>query len=340
MSRLHHTERAGLGRRDLLQLGLAAGLGLLGGCARGQGQPLLQAAPETLPPLWRRRLPRPWRFQPLEAKPGSSRAALQIDPSADLLACGDGWLPEFTDEALQPVDAAPLQGRLGGQAGRFLEALGPVRAARVLPVGVSPWVMLFRGSEWLGGAAEQGWDVLLDPGLRGQVVLPASPRVVVELADRLDQPESLGRLRRAALTFDDRQALNWLLQGKARAAVLPLQRCAPSLRRDPRLHAVLPSSGAPLHWTLLLRPATSREPLPQAWVEAAWQAPLLGQLLARGWRPPVPSQQLQAQAKAIPASLRSLVLPPQPVWERCWSLPPLEDAARAQLSRRWRQTAP
>ena len=29
MSRLHHTERAGLGRRDLLQLGLAAGLGLL-----------------------------------------------------------------------------------------------------------------------------------------------------------------------------------------------------------------------------------------------------------------------------------------------------------------------
>jgi putative spermidine/putrescine transport system substrate-binding protein len=340
MSRLHPIERAPLGRRDLLQLGLAAGLGLIGGCARGQVEPLLQAAPETLPPLWRRRLPRPWRFRPLEVPPASSRAALRIAPSADLLACGDGWLPAFLDEALQPVDAAPLQGRLGGQAGRFLDALGPLGAARVLPVGVSPWVMLLRGSEWLGGAAERGWDVLLDPGLRGQVVLPASPRMVVELADRLDQPESLGRLRRAALAFDDRQALNWLLQGRARVAVLPLQRCVPSLRRDPRLHAVLPRGGAPLHWTLLLRPATSREPLPQAWVEAAWQPPLLGQLLARGWRPPLPPSQLQAQARVIPGSLRSLVLPPQPVWERCWSLPPLDDAARAQLSRRWRQAAP
>lgn len=328
-----------LGRRELLQLGLVAGLGALGGCARGAAAPLLQAAPETLPALWRRRLPRPWRFDPLPLAPRPSASPLDLDPAADLLAVSDGWLPALVEDAAQPIQADSLQQRLGGQAVRFLKALGPGWASRVLPVSVSPWVMLFRGSSFRESASERGWSVLLDPELKGAVVLPASPRLVIELADRLDHSGGLAALRAAALTLDDRQALNWLLQGKAQVAVLPLERCTQALRRDPRIHAVLPSSGSPLHWTVLLRPAATREPLPQAWVNEAWRDPLLGQLLAKGWCPPLPRSELEAQAQGVPASLRPLVLPEEAVWERCWSLAPLDADGRNRLSERWRESA-
>jgi putative spermidine/putrescine transport system substrate-binding protein len=29
-----------------------------------------------------------------------------------------------------------------------------------------------------------------------------------------------------------------------------------------------------LHWTVLLRPEASREPVPQRWVEQGWRAPI------------------------------------------------------------------
>lgn len=340
MRRLHNTVSTALRRRDLLRIGLAAGLGVLGGCAGRAGQPLLRAAPETLPALWRRRLPWPWRFEPLAASSSSILSGLSSEPPADLLALSDGWLAEFTVDDLQPIVAAPLRERLGEQARRFLGQLTPALAARLLPVAVSPWVMCVRGSDLGAAAAEQGWDVLLDPRLHGAVVLPESPRLVMALADRIDRPDSLVGLRRAALTLDDRHALNWLLQGKGKVAVLPLQRCLQTLRHDPRLHAVLPETGAPLHWTLLLQPAASLEPLPQAWVEAAWQAPLIGQLLARGWRAPLRSSELLEQRQVLPGSDRSLVLPPAAVWHRCWSLPPLQASDQAALSRDWQDAAP
>ena len=233
-----------------------------------------------------------------------------------------------------------LQGRLDAKARAFLASLPTQRAAQVLPAGVSPWVMIARRREpWLG-AARRSWDVLLDPALQQRIVLPASPRWVMNLADQLDGDDPLPRLRRQLLTLDDRQALNWLLKGEARLVVLPLQRCMPLLRRDPRLTAVLPQSGAPLHWTLLVRPAQTREPLPRAWVEQAWSEPMASSLLRQGWRPPLSRRELEPAGQSIPSRWRPLVLPDPEIWSRCWSLPPVPGSERNQLVQRWTQSAP
>ena len=117
------------------------------------------------------------------------------------------------------------------------------------------------------------------------------------------------------------QALNWLLKG-ARLVVLPLQRCMSLLRRDPRLTAVLPQSGAPLHWTLLVRPIQTREPLPRAWVEQAWSEPMASSLLRQGWRPPLGRRELEPAGQSIPSRWKQLVLPDPDIWACCWSLRP------------------
>ena len=328
-----------LSRRSVLQLTAGAGLALLAGCRSGLKPPKLLSARGTLPKAWQEQLPSPWISSWQELDEGESAAA-DTGQGGDLLALSDGWLDQVPPDRLQSIQAPSLSDRLGPQARRFLAQLGDDRSGQVLPVGVSPWVMLFRnGAEW-AQAAQAGWEVLLQPSLTGKVVLPASPRWVMALADRLDGGSELGRLRRQLLTMDDRRATNWLLKGDARVVVLPLQRCMALLRRDPRLTAVLPKSGAPLHWTLLVRPESTREPLPQMWVEQAWKAPLRQTLLRSGWRVPLKPVELKAERGALQAPWRDLLMPSEAIWQRCWSLPPLQEAQQIALQQRWRSSAP
>ncbi|MEC8442395.1 MAG: ABC transporter substrate-binding protein [Cyanobacteriota bacterium] len=328
-----------LSRRSVLQLTAGAGLALLAGCRGGLKPPELLTARGTLPKAWQKQLPSPWISSWQELEEGASAVA-DANELGDLLALSDGWLDQLPPDRLQAIQAPSLSDRLGPQARRFLAQLGEDRSGQVLPVGVSPWVMLFRnGAEWIQ-AAHAGWEVLLHPSLTGKVVLPASPRWVMALVDRLGGGGELRRLRGQLLTMDDRRATNWLLKGDARVVVLPLQRCMALLRRDPRLTAVLPESGSPLHWTLLLRPEGTREPLPQKWVEQAWNAPLRQTLLRSGWLAPLNPAQLKAERGELPAEWRDLLVPSEAVWQRCWSLPPLQKEQRIALQQRWRSSAP
>ena len=162
----------------------------------------------------------------------------------------------------------------------------------------------------------------------------------MSLADHFGGGQALPALRRQALTYDDRQATNWLLKGEAKVVVLPLSRCIALLGRDPRLRAILPASGAPLHWTVLLRPEASREPVPQRWVEQGWRDPLRRRLVQQGWRAPIASSGLMADQNALSARLRPLLFPSADTWSRCWSLPPLLPEDRSALEERWRDSAP
>ncbi|MEA5411613.1 twin-arginine translocation pathway signal, partial [Synechococcus sp. BA-120 BA3] len=169
---------------------------------------------------------------------------------------------------------------------------GPAAAAPLaFPWSYGPWVLVLRSRPDLARRRAEGWELLLDPSLAGRLVLPSSPRVTIALVG--EDPERLRRLRRAALAYDDRDGLSLLLTGEAEAAVLPRQRVVGLLRRDPRLQVLLPESGAPLTWNLLLRPAGPHPEPPLEWLGEALEAPLLPALLAGGWVPPLPRDQLQ-----------------------------------------------
>ena len=329
-----------LSRREFFQLGLITGFTGLAGCGGAIPSPTLRADPETIPKSLLRTLPKPWLFKPLERNSGLDPSKFLSDQIADLIAIGDGWIPELTKEDLQPIGADQIFSRLDKKAINFLNGLGSDFAQRILPIGLSPWVMLYRnGKDWLP-RAQAGWAPLLDPDLTGSVVLPESPRVVISLSERIDEPDALRRLRSQALTFDDRNSLNWVLSGKARVAVLPLYRCFHILSRDPRLRIALPQSGSPLHWTVLVRPIKAREPLPQDWLEKTWEMPRLGNLLARGWISPLPRLELLQAIDFIPDIYKPLLFPPESFWSKCWSFPFLSISERTRLERLWMNSAP
>jgi hypothetical protein len=277
--------------------------------------------------------------RPLEEPAAVLAAASQPGPPG-LVGLSDGWAgATAAAPSWQPLDAPRLLERLAEAAGPASRLFAPAGSPAVaFPWAFSPWVILLRSRPDLLDRAAEGWSLLLDPSLRRRLVLPSSPRVCMALVG--EDPVRLRALRRQALAHDDRDGLNLVLSGSAEAAVLPLRRLIPLLRRDQRLAVMLPASGAPLTWQLLLRPAAAREPLPLAWLAEVLEGPLLESLLRDGWVPPLPRRVLEPLVARFPAPVARLLLPEPGVLERCWSLPPLDAAARLALQSRWDAAAP
>ncbi|WP_411876096.1 hypothetical protein [Vulcanococcus limneticus] len=371
---------ASLSRRQLLQAAALGGMGLLAGC--GSSGPQLVAVRGSLPPAWLKPLPKPWRAQLVETPQAVLAAAGR--PDAALLSLGDGWATLLASEALQPFGAGRLLAGLDPLAAPVSRLFRPQGApALAFPWAFGPWLLLLRSRPDLARRRAEGWDLLLDPSLRGRVLLPSSPRLVIALglhqlglqqqgpaqgsvaaaataeavarmgADptasataALEDPRLrpwLRRLRAQALAFDERDGLNLVLAGDAEAAVLPSHQVLPLLRRDPRLTALLPESGAPLWWQLLLRPAVGpgqlAPPLPLEWLADGLSLPLLDRLLAGGWVPPLPRQRLAPALARWPEPLRELLLPPAPLLERCTNLAPFTPEQRQRWQQLWDATA-
>lgn len=351
-----------LSRRQLLQLASLGGpvlaAGVLAGCSRGGDAGQLLSVRGQLPSAWLKALPSSWRSQVLGSPAELLEQLGAPSPASRLISLGDGWVQQLPPAELQPINAPGLLELLDpiAQAPSRLFA-GPEAAAKAFPWAFGTWVILLRNRPDLLQRQSEGWALLLDPSLKGRLVLPASPRLLIALAQRqlsstpgaVPSPEDAAlvdqvrRLHRQALSLEESQGLNFLLAGDADAAVVTSQRAVPLLQRDPRLTAFLPATGSPLWWQLLMRQGprgttvSTGSPLPLEWLRDGLSLPLLDRLLAAGWVPPLPTSQLASALKRWPARLRPLLLPPPAVLERCTNLEPLSPAQRQGLQQLWDQ---
>ena len=333
MEALGENDRGGgLSRRAVLGLAAMTGVGLLAGCQRRPSE--LLASRGDMASAWAAELPRAWSFKQLD----DPQQVLAQRHKAELLQLSDGWAGSLDPAAQAPIANAALLARLDPAAqpvSRLFLNGGPARA---WPWSVSPWVLVLRNRPDLMRHAAEGWNLLLDPSLAGKLVLPSSPRVILALIG--EDAGRLAQLRRAAMAYDEPNGLNLLLTAKAEAVVVPRQRVVPLLRRDPRLQVLLPSGGAPLSWNLLLRGGKPTPEPPLEWLAAVLEPPLLPKLLRAGWVPPLPIAALERAATGLPDPLARLLAPPQEVWSRCFSLPPLTEEERRRLQRLWDASAP
>ena len=327
-----------ISRRDFCLSSLLAGLGALTSCASENSLPVLSFSKNTLPLALIEAFPKSWQLNQIEAEEATSLNQLLINDS-DLLAIGDGWLREIPPSNIKKLDLSKMSYHFDTKANDFLLGLGQDFSNKVLPIGVSPWVMIFRnGDKWLE-EAQYSWDVLLKPELENQIVFPESPRVLISISETINQSNSLRKLRLQSSIFDDRNALNWLLAGDAKVVILPLNRCWKSLIRDPRLSAILPKTGAPLDWTVLLQSYKSLSLFPYSWIEKSWDDNSLGTLMSNGWLPPLPYEKLKQTSFYVGDKLRTVLFPPFEVWTKCWSFSMLRDEEEKALIDLWNQSS-
>ncbi len=327
-------------RRDFIRLSLLGACFGLSGCQVQANTPILSAYPDLLPKELLKSLPSPWQFKSLKLQNRDIPYNFTSTGSFDLLAIADGWLQNLDMKDFAPISKREYETTLNEQARLFLDNFIPEMAIKLLPIGLSPWVMLFRSGESWIPQAKKTWQVLLEPSLKGQIVLPNSPRIVMSLADRMGGADTLRRLRGQVKTYDDQNALNWLVSGQAQVVVMPLQNCMTTLLKDPRLTVAIPAEGAPLNWTLLLKARIAIEPFPMSWVKDANRMPLLSQLILQGWLPPLDYSEILRKVDYLQNSEIPLITFLNRGVENSWSLPPLDNLRRKALEERWLDSIP
>tara|TARA_Y100001968_G_scaffold275091_1_gene268630 strand:- start:4216 stop:5223 length:1008 start_codon:yes stop_codon:yes gene_type:complete len=330
-----------LKRREFIRLGVGVSILGLIGCSRGTtNRTVLRASTKALPREFLATLPSLWKFEKLDIEAGANPYESALEKETDLLAIQDGWLDILPSSELLTIDLAGFLPFLSAKAKKFNEAFSYDFDKKLLPIGLTPWVMLFRNGEpWLE-TAKESWEVLLDPRLNDQIILPNSPRLIIEIAEKIGNKNNLKKLRKQVKAYDDMNGINWITSGKARVAVLPLNRCIDSLIKDHRLSIALPNVGSPLNWTVLVRPASSQGMLPSSWFKELCRGPMLRRLLNKGWILPIPYEKFSKEKFSLRQDLSSVIIPSKQVWDNCWSLLPLTRLERKDLTERWIDSSP
>ncbi len=324
------------GRREFIKYGLISSLFFLSGCSTSQKKLALRGVPNSFPSEFVNSLSIGWKFFPIkdiELKKFSYNSTLQ--EKTDLLVLNDGWISELAINSFQEIKVDNIRNNFSKQATFFLEGLGEDYKKKLLPIAVSPWVILFRNEDSLALKNKDTWEVIFSSSLENQIVFPNSPYLLISIAQKIDLVNHLSKIKSQAKTYDDRNALNWVVSGRANAAVLPLSSCVNALIEDPRLSVLLPKEGSPLNWTVLASPSLPAEAFPIEWVDSLWGATYLRSLISKGYLPPTSFSDLRRKNINVSKRYQSIFLPEENVWNKCWSLPILSAEQKKDLASYW-----
>tara|TARA_Y100001968_G_scaffold138877_1_gene127007 strand:- start:227 stop:1228 length:1002 start_codon:yes stop_codon:yes gene_type:complete len=324
------------GRRVFIKYGLFSSLFLLTGCSTSQKGLVLRGVSKSCPIEFINSLPKGWEFSPIkdiELREFSYNSILQ--GKTDLLVLNDGWISDLPTDSLKEVKGIDIRDDFGIQTNSFLDGLGEDYKKKILPLAVSPWVILFRNKESLALENENSWKVIFSSSLANQIVFPNSPHLLISIAQRIDLVDDFSKIKSQAKSYDDRNALNWVVSGRANAAVLPLSNCVESLIKDPRLSVLLPQEGSPLNWTVIASPSLSTESFPTDWFNSLWGATYLRRLINKGYLPPTSFSDLKRKNINVSQRYQSIFLPEETFWRKCWSLPILSVEKKKYLAMNW-----
>ena len=189
-------------RREILRLGLVSGLVGITGCTNSSNKLILLSPPDILPSRLKRTLPPDWRLKKLNIDSDKFIFSESDLKNANLIVVNDGWIQTISGDLLSPLSNESISRNYDLQALSFVRGLGEEYIDKVIPISVSPWVMLFRnGDQWIQ-SARQNWDILLDSSLKDLIVLPNSPRFIISIANKIDDKLALRKLRKQCGFFN------------------------------------------------------------------------------------------------------------------------------------------
>ena len=324
------------GRREFIKYGLISSLVVLSGCSTSKQKLVLRGVPNSFPSEFINSLSTAWEFFPIkdiEMNKFTYKYALEKD--TDLLVLNDGWISNLPFDSLQEIKASNIRNNFSKHASSFLDGLDEDYQKRIFPLAVSPWVILFRNEDSLALNNRNSWEVIFSSALKNQIIFPNSPYLLISIAQKIDFMNDLTKIKNQAKLFDDRNALNWVVSGRANAAVLPLSSCVDSLVKDPRLSVLLPEEGSPLNWTVLASPSLSSESFPTDWFDSFFRLTYLRRIIRKGFLPPTSFLDLSGGNINVSQRYHSSFIPEESVWNKCWSLHVLSAEEKKDLALKW-----
>ena len=244
----------------------------------------------------------------------------------------DGWLNKIDFEEFKKFNNINLIENLDKRSRDYLNSFGENQKNKLLPIGVVPYAVIIKNNKDLIKSASQSWDFLFSKKLTKKIIFPESPRIMLSIAEKINMPNALTKLKNQAMLFDDKNSINWLINSEALVAIIPYNFCLKYLKFDSRLSIVFPNQGVPLIWYFVLSRSDSNFTRLASWIKLFESKGNVEKLASDGWYLPFVNKYISSTYKS---KIATNIAPSEKCWDNSWSLPLLTNKEKIILENSW-----
>ena len=277
-------------------------------------------------------LPKTWKKENLNYKEDNSNKNFR---NKDLILINDGWLSRV-DLKLFDAISEPLINYLDERSKYYLSNWPFFGQKKLYPIGVIPYAVIIKNNERYKITNKNNWDFLLSKDLIGKMILPNSPRILISIAERINNKNAIKAIFNQGNIYDDINAIDWLINTDAVLAILPLTICEKYLKIDSRLSIVFPNQGVPLMWNFLLINNNFNQALLLNWIDKLIDKNSINKLVKDGLYLPFNNEYIHSKYKYSSKSARLLNRPSEECWRNSWSFNSLKESEKVEFEKIWK----
>ena len=319
-------------RREFLNCGKLSLLFLLNSCSNLPNKVKIALQDSLYPKSFKDTIPKDWKQEKINFKSIQLKKNRNTISNSDFTLINDGWITSINFAEFEKINEYPFIKNLDKRSIEFLGSFNEIQRSKLFPIGVVPYTIIIKNNKELISSARNTWDFLLSKKLKGKIIFPKSPRILMSIAEKINTSNSLKKLKSQAMLFDDENMLNWLINSDACVAIVPFSLCSKYLKVDPRLSLAFPSQGVPLMWHFLLSRSDLNSAKLTDWIKSFEKKSVVDKLVSQGWYLPFNSDYLQSKYKS---ELLPISGPSQKCWDNSWSFPVLTNEEKIKLENSW-----
>ena len=255
----------------------------------------------------------------------------------DIILINDGWLRRVDLKDFNDI-SDPLLDYLDKRSKSYLGNWELFERKKLYPIGVVPYAVVVKNNQRYKITSKNNWDFLLSKDLIGKMILPNSPRLLISIAERINDKNALKAIIDQDNIYDDINAIDWLINTDAVLAILPLTLCEKYLKVDSRLSIVFPNKGVPLMWNFLLINNNFNQTLLIDWIDNLLERNSVKKLIRDGLYLPFKNEYNQGSYTNTFKSERLLKRPSEECWRNSWSFNPLKESEKIELEIIWKKS--
>ena len=322
-------------RRKFLNCGKLSLLFLLNSCSNLPNKVRIALQNSFYPKSFRDTIPKDWVQEKINFESIQLQKNRKIMFNSDFTLINDGWITSINFELFEKINEYQLIENLDKRSIDFLGSFNEVQRSKLFPIGLVPYTIIIKNNKELINSARTSWDFLLSKKLTGKIIFPQSPRIIFSIAKKINSTDSLKKLKRQAMLFDDKNMLNWLINSDAFVAIVPYSLCSKYLKIDPRLSLVFPSEGVPLMWHFLLSRSNLNSEILIKWIKSLEKRSIVDKLVSQGWYLPFNSDYLQTKYNS---EMPPISGPSKKCWDNSWSFSVLTNEEKMNLENSWNES--
>ena len=320
-------------RREFIKYGKLSLLFLLNSCSNNSSKVTIALQNSFYPDFFKEKIPKFWQkeninFLKIQLEKGSEN----FIQNADFTLINDGWLSGINFNEFKKINEEKLLEKLDIRSRNYLNSFEQNQRNKLFPIGVVPYAIVIKNNKDLIYSSKKKWDLLLSKKFTGKIIFPQSPRILMSIAKKINDSNSLAKLRSQVMLFDDQNALNWLINSDACVAIIPYSLCLKYFKLDSRLSIIFPDQGVPLMWHFILSKSKENNESLTKWIDSLENKLNVDKLASEGWYLPYKNSFVESKFKT--ENLK-IIGPSQICWKNSWSFPLLTNFQKINLENSW-----